>query len=197
MKSNQRRDLKFQIRKRIIDRKGLRTLARGSIIAALLLSVSCSVISGRLQEQAEPRIPFPALLDNPQEHAGKTVILGGYILETVNKDGKTQVTVLQAPLQLGDEPKSRDDSQGRFIVLYDDLLDPEVYSEGREITVAGTVTGEAVAGTENCPKKCVSIAAVETHLWQSERAYYRQYPYYYDPWPYPYFHWRSQFYFFP
>jgi outer membrane lipoprotein len=64
------------------------------------------------------------------------VILGGYILETKNLTDETIVEVLQAPLTFQVEPKSKDLSEGRFIVSHKGFLDPEVYNKDRKLTVA-------------------------------------------------------------
>ena len=158
---------------------------RTAIIVAILLStVSCSVISSQVRKEAEPRIVFKTLMEDNDFYIEKTVIVGGYILETKNLADQTSILVLQAPLGFLDEPKSRDDSEGRFIVLHQDKLDPEVYKRGRKITVAGTVVGLTTAKTEDCPNQCLNIESREMHLWPETYYYPRRYYPYGDPYPY-------------
>ena len=156
----------------------------GIFIAVLLFTASCSVVSNQVKKEAEPPVLFKSLMKEGNSFIGKTVILGGYILETKKLDNKSSILVLQAPLGFRDEPKSKDDSEVRFIVLHKDQLDSEVYKKGRKITVAGTVVGRTAANTVDCPNQCLNIESREMHLWPE---YYYDTPRYYpygDPYPY-------------
>ena len=55
--------------------------------------------------------PFKTILDNADVYLGKTLVLGGYVLETEKANTGTVLTVLQAPLGIGDKPKSKDKSE--------------------------------------------------------------------------------------
>ena len=165
------------------------------IIVLLIFSASCAVISQQLREKALPDMPFSELIKNADQYVGRTVILGGYIIETQNKANQTTIRVLQTPLTLGDEPDQKDKSQGRFIVIYDGFLDPEVYKKDRVITVAGTIMGVETEDIGMCPFSCLKIKSQQIYLWPEydERYYqpYYPYPYYYPPYRrhyYPY--WR-------
>lgn len=154
------------------------------VIMLLIFSVSCSVMSQQVRNQAIPEMPFPELLENAEQYRGRTVILGGHILETENKPKETLIKVLQTPLTFGEEPAAKDESQGRFIIVHEGFLDPEVYSKDRRITVAGTITGFEVEDIGMCPYSCLKIKSQEIYLW-SEYEYRDHYPYYYD---YPYYY---------
>jgi outer membrane lipoprotein len=151
-------------------------------LALAAATVSCSVISREIRAEAEPRVAFGALLENPDAFRGRTVILGGYILD-VRVDGERNLLrVLQAPLIMRDEPAVRSDSQGRFCLVQRGFLEPEIFRPGRKITVAGNVMG--MEPTSHGP--CLTLEAREIHLWQVNP--YRDLPYdYYDEWDYPFF----------
>lgn len=160
------------------------------IITLVLFSASCSVISSRLREQALPDRPLPELLQNAEQYRGRTVILGGYIIETLNKPDQTLIKVLQTPLSFGDEPGEKDDSQGRFIVVHEGFLDPEVYKKDRIITVAGTIMGLESEDIGMCPYACLKIKSLQIHLWREYDYRYPYYsPYYYDD---PYYYYPSR-----
>jgi len=119
------------------------------------------------------------------------VILGGYILEVQNVPVGSVVTLLQAPLDFENKPKSRDLSEGRFVVTTDRFLDPEVYVKDRQLTVGGRISRvreETVGGTTY---RYPVIEAQEFHLWP--KGVYAPYPppYYpfYDPWYDPWYPW--------
>jgi outer membrane lipoprotein len=154
------------------------------VLAPLVFASSCSVISTQVRTEAEPAVSFTLLLEDPERYMGKTVILGGYILETANLPGETIIKVLQTPLEFRDRPKAKDYSKGRFIVSHKGFLDPEVYSKDRKITVAGTVSGKTVEKIGDYSSSFLKVVSREIYLWADVRS---DYPYpYYDYWYYPY-----------
>lgn len=167
-----------------------------SALLAILITVftgSCSVISQQIRTDMIPPVDFKILIQESDKYLGDTVILGGYILETDNLTDQTVIRVLQAPLKVRDEPKSRDYSEGRFIISQKGFLDPEVYSKDRKITVAGTVVGSVVEKINDFSQPYLKIQSREIYLWPEDRAYCPD-PYY-EPWlyPYPYYWYRYRY----
>jgi outer membrane lipoprotein len=156
---------------------------------------SCSVISQQIWKESMAPVDFKILVQEADKYLGNTVILGGYILETQNLADKTSIKVLQAPLGLGETPKSRDDSKGRFIISYKGFLDPEIYSKDRKLTVAGTIVGTVVEKVDQFAQPYLKIESREIYLWPKEEEYVR--PYYYNPWYYPYPYYRYPFLYYP
>jgi len=132
-----------------------------------------SVPSRQFQQQVGPPIPFQELLEEREIHKGEMVILGGYILETVNEPHGSLLTILQAPLDSRNKPKSQDLSEGRFLLRTEKFLDPEIYTKGRKLTVGGKVSEVLPQPLGNRTK---------------ETRYIRPYDPYYDYWHYPW-HW--------
>jgi outer membrane lipoprotein len=170
-----------------------------SALLAILIAVftgSCSVISQPIRTESIPPMDLKILLENPNKYKGETVILGGYILETDNLTDQTIIKVLQAPIGAGDEPKSRDYSEGRFIISQKGFLDPEIYSKDRKITVAGTVVGSVIEKVDEFSHPYLKIQSREIYLWPKDQ----EYPpaSYYDPWFYPYpFYWYPYRHYYP
>ena len=161
-------------------------------LALTLLVTSCSVISHQVRSEADPPVPFQALIRDVDKFLGHTVILGGYILETKNLESETILKVLQTPLRFGEDPDLRKRSQGRFMVYHRGFLDPEVYSRDQVITVAGRVIGLALEKIGDEQIQYLKIENREIYLWSnytniSQYYYPRPYPYYWDP--YPYWYW--------
>lgn len=168
-------------------------LTMPALFGLLILISSCSVISKSVRQQADTSISFEALRQTPGGYTGRTVLLGGYILEVQNLSEKTKIMVLQTPLGSQDRPESRDRSQGRFVIMADGFLDPAVYKSDLGITVAGTVIGPEAVQIESHSYSTVAVNPVEIHLWEKEtRPYYRgpyYDPFYYDPFYYdPFFY---------
>ena len=177
---------------------GSMRVLRKALLAILIAVVtgSCSVIPQHIREESLPPMDFKILLENPNKYKGDSVILGGYILETDNLTDQTIIKVLQAPIGSRDEPKSRDYSQGRFIILQKGFLDPEIYSKDRKITVAGTVVGSVIEKIDEFSHPYLKIQSREIYLWPKDQ----EYPpaSYYDPWFYPYpFYWYPYRHYYP
>ena len=62
------------------------------------------VISKQLRKEAGEPVPFEALLMRTEDYKGRVVIIGGYILETVNEPEGSWLTVLQSPLDSQNRP---------------------------------------------------------------------------------------------
>ena len=163
-----------------------------SILRVMLLLIlttpyilSCSVISQQVREESVKSVHFKTLVMEADKHIGDIVILGGYILETKNSVEEAKIVVLQSPLGFREEPKSKDYSQGRFLVFQKGFLEPEIYSKDRKITVAGEVIGSVVKKVDDFFHPYLKIKSREIYLWPTGQ--YDYYTPYYDPWYCPYF----------
>ena len=152
-------------------------------LSALMLPVSCTVISKPVRSEAQAPVPFKTLVAQADQFRGRTVILGGYILETNYLESETIIKVLQVPLRIGEEPGLKDSSEGRFLVYHQGFLDPEVYSKDRVITVAGKVIGTGFENMGGDRIQYLKIKNREIYLWPA----YETHNYPYPPWPYPYY----------
>ena len=131
----------------------------------LLLCAACApAISRQLRDEAGTPPSFQDLFAHPEEYQGRVVILGGYILELQNEPVGSVLTLLQAPLDFENEPKSRDLSEGRFVVTTDSFLDPEVYVKDRQLTVGGRISGLREETVGGATYRYPVIEAQEFHL---------------------------------
>ena len=142
--------------------------------------VSCAPLSIEIMRQVDESLTYQVVQQDPQRYVGKTVLWGGVILETINKMDVTVMKVRQTELDFEKRPQHLDRSAGRFIVRSAGFLDPAIYKEGREITVAGEVAGKEVLPLGDALYSYPVILAKEIHLWEKRRPY--------DPywWDYPY-----------
>jgi outer membrane lipoprotein len=155
-----------------------------------------AVISQQLRDEAGIPVLFEDLLASPREYTGRVVVLGGYILEMQIEPNARVLTIIQAPLDWRERPKSRDLSQGRFFVTTSKFLDPEVYVKGRRITVGGSVAGARRQSVDGVRFLFPVIEAQELYLWPKKTHLvgpcYPCYERWYDPWSpwdYPYPSW--------
>lgn len=169
-------------------------------LVVILFSGCVHVISKDLRAKSDFSLSLTQVRQNPEAFKGKLVVWGGEIIEAVNqKDGTTQVEVFQKPLGLRGEPKNTTYSEGRFLILANEYLDPYAFRRGRNITVAGEIMGEKSKPLGEMEYRYPLLSSKQIYLWPEY--YYRASPYYYyDPWwDYPYWGWGFGFryYYFP
>ena len=119
---------------------------------------------------------FKPLMQQIDSRIGETVTLGGYMLDTRRAGIQTHIIVLQAPLGLRGRPQSEDKSQGRFMVVYQGLLDPNEVGSRRKLTVIGKVLGTAQEKIANCPNPCLIIESSNLHVWPLYEEQFWGYP---------------------
>ncbi len=144
----------------------------------------CAVVSQEVKDEALPTIPLPVLISDVQKYMGDTVIVGGHVISVENKLEHTEIVAVQAPLGVGQRPKTKDLSQGRLVLVYKGFIDPEVYTKDREITIGGTIIGSS-AQVEARSYPFLKVEVRDIHLWAKEvprDRYWDGYYPYYDPW---------------
>lgn len=170
---------------------GMKWMAMHMTLGALLMALlGCTVISRPIMNEAEKGVTLAQLRADADRYRGQTVVLGGHIIEVRNEARQTVLVVLQTPLGSGQEPRSPDRSEGRFLLHAQGFLDPEVYAKGRKITVAGRVLGRTREAIGEEPYDYPTLDVREIYLWERPEDVYRYRPPYrppyYDPWYYRY-----------
>jgi outer membrane lipoprotein len=137
----------------------------------LLIIISFSgcahVVSKELRDKAYGEPYASSLFKDPDEFKGRIVILGGVIVSSTNTTEGTYIEVLQKPLDDRGKPEDTDISYGRFIIFSEGYLDTAVYSQGREITVAGEVLGKKVKTLGEIQYPYTFIKSKELHLFET------------------------------
>ena len=120
----------------------LTLLSSAAVLAALVGCASSKVIPKDLARQVDPSVTFNQIYDSPSGTQGRVVALGGEVLNAKRTKEGTEVEVLQLPLDRAQRPiLNRTQSQGRFIALQRDALDPATLTPGTPVTVVGEVRG--------------------------------------------------------
>ena len=141
-----------------------------AIAGFFLLSGCASVISQRALDEVDRTLMFEQLLENPEAHKGKTVLLGGTIIETQNFSERTHLVILQRPLGFRKRPIAEDVSRGRFIINTPGFLDPAIYRNERKITVVGSVMGTEVRALGKTEYSYPVVEKKELYLWPLEES---------------------------
>jgi len=172
----------------------------GLMVCGVILGfvVGCSgvqVVPKHLEEQVNRDISFSQLLEAPLEHKGKIFVIGGQVLSTKRLHRSTQIEILQIPLDRNMKPgETLQKSQGRFIVLQEEFLDPATLPFGTRVTVVGEVSGMLTLPLDETTYDFPTLVINELTVWPTISTYrvLRPYPYRYPYWgPYggPYWWW--------
>lgn len=156
-----------------------------------VLAGCTQAISPQLMDQVDRSLDYRAIAADPAGARGRTVLLGGTIVQTVPKPGATEIEVVQKALDSSGAPRLTDRSEGRFLVVSERFLDPAVYSPGRDVTVAGEVAEPQTRRLGEIDYRYPVIQAIELRLWRTPGPPTHPYPY---GWPYDGWHRRYPYY---
>lgn len=110
-------------------------------ILLFFISGCAPVLSKKTLETVDRKVKFSDLVKDPEKYKGTKVLLGGTIVGLDTTENKTEIEVLQEPLNYQLKPTNTEESEGRFIAVFDGFKDPAIYSKNRRITVAGVFKG--------------------------------------------------------
>ncbi|MCG6899490.1 MAG: Slp family lipoprotein [Gammaproteobacteria bacterium] len=173
----------------------------GLLLLVLWLSACASQVPQSIREAPAGMPSLQQVRADASHYLGQQVRWGGIIIETVNREDATWLTLLGRPLYNSGKPKITDDSAGRFIAIVPEFLDPQVYAADRRVTVSGTLLRTETAQVGDYPYTYPVVQSEAWYLWpkETEPPYTYRYPGWYDPWyyepwyppyAYPYRYWR-------
>ncbi|MEO7858824.1 MAG: Slp family lipoprotein [Nitrospirales bacterium] len=109
-----------------------------SLMAVLVMLVGCASM-----QEAEDRqtLTFLQVKAAPDSFQGQPAVFGGKVLTARRQKDGTRIEILQLPLDRSTRPGyDLTQSQGRFIAIYREFLDPATIPPGTRITVTGEVS---------------------------------------------------------
>lgn len=113
------------------------------------------------------------------DRTGEPVRWGGTIIAVEPEAQRTCLQILSRPLGRDARPLRRDPDEGRFIACRAGFYDPEVFADGREVTVTGRIAGVVTRTVGEYSYSMPEVAADVIYLWPPRTEYA-----YYDPaWP--------------
>jgi outer membrane lipoprotein len=120
-----------------------------------------------LQKQVDPVLTFSQILQDPESHQGKLIVLGGEVLSAKRLAEGTRLEVLQLPLDDSRTPVvTRTDSQGRFLALEKAFLDPAMFPQNTRVTIVGEVTGTTSAKLDEMDYQYPTVVIKNLHVWK-------------------------------
>ncbi|MBX2886976.1 MAG: Slp family lipoprotein [Granulosicoccus sp.] len=95
---------------------------------------------------------------------------GGTIARLENvADQITEVEVVSRPLRGNGRPLHNDQSEGRFIAVFERFLDPQIVTVGRDITVVGSLSGRKEGRVGDSSYVFPLVAVKEFTYWKKLR----------------------------
>lgn len=140
-------------------------------VLAVWFSGCAAVLSDRVLEQSEPAISFQDLQKSAVNYNGRMVILGGTIIKINHESTGSVIEILQRPLGYRLEPESGDQTEGRFLVRANRVVEEQIFRAGRPITVAGIISGQESRKLDQTTYEYPVISLEEYHLWPEPPAY--------------------------
>ncbi len=118
-------------------------------IVWLFLLVGCSSLPSRYVQQAEPGITLTSLTTSPETYQGKTVILGGVVVDQKQEGQRLWLRLKNRPLDKDYRPHRPTVNEGPeagyyWVVVSKAAALPPKWNQWARVTVVGRVTGQDV-----------------------------------------------------
>lgn len=124
--------------------------AIAAILTTMLLVSGCAhVMSEANLKTVDQSVHYSDLKEKPEAFVGKTVLLGGVIAGVRGNEDLILLEVAQLELFKHGVPNEDSRSEGRFLAISTDLIDPVIYQPGKLVTIIGEVKGKKVMKLES------------------------------------------------
>ncbi len=141
----------------------------------VLVTVSCTsreyVIPEPIASQIDTSLTFDQLQASPTSHVGKVVALGGEVLNATRLPDGTSMEILQVPLDGSEPTLAVQQSQGRFLAVQKEFLDPATLSGRPRVTIVGEVTGAKTQRLDDIDYTYPVLAVKHMKVWQDPSPY--------------------------
>jgi outer membrane lipoprotein len=131
-----------------------------------VLLAGCASAPAPLQGTFSPILPAEAATRGA---TGEHVRWGGQLVAVHNEANQSCFEVVGKALGMDGRPQVRDHSEGRFIACRAGFYDPAVFTAGREVTVAGTITGFETRRIDQYDYRYPRVDAEVVYLWPERR----------------------------
>ena len=142
-----------------------------------------------------PQISYAQVKSTPESFKGESVMFGGKVLGARRLKEGTRIELLQLPLTSSLQPTmDLGRSEGRFVALQKDFLDPATVPPGTFLTVTGEMAGTIVLPLDETEYTYPLIHITNLRMWTEDdddspriRRPIGPGPYwgpYWSPWPY-------------
>ncbi|TKS59323.1 MAG: hypothetical protein EWM72_02335 [Nitrospira sp.] len=173
-----------------------------ALIALVLLIMSgCGSTDDQIETSPSgtPLVTFTQVKATPESYKGQPVTFGGKVLGARRLKEGTRIEILQLPLTSSLQPTTDlSKSQGRFVSMQKEFLDPATIPAGTFVTITGEVAGSVTMPLDETEYTYPIVDIKNLRVWTKDeevspriRPYIGPGPYwgpywspYWRPWPY-------------
>lgn len=163
-------------------------------VLLLLIVWGCASTEDPGNRLEPPQLSFTQIKADPALYKGQPVTLGGEVLSARRLKDGTRIEILQLPLGSSLQPSlDRTQSQGRFVAVQQEFLDPATIPPGTFVTVTGEVGGSVTLPLDETEYTYPLVEVRSLRVWapQETAPRFRPYPYmgpgpYWSPYWSPY-----------
>ncbi len=139
---------------------------------AILVGTGCSsprVIPEPLAPLVDRTVMFREVLAAPESYTGRVLVFGGVVLKAKRLKEGTQLEVLQLPLDRHERPiRDRQQSEGRFLAIQQEFLDPATVSDGTRMTIVGELVGAKTDYLDEVEYRYPLMIIKHAHRWPAQ-----------------------------
>lgn len=159
-----------------------------ALLTPLLFSACSSSIPSQIRSAPEGAPELAQAQQRSDELSGQAVRWGGIIQRIQNRQDHSRLEIIAFPLGSDARPLDSDQTLGRFIADIGHFLEPEVYTEGRQITVVGQLQGTERHSIGEFSYVYPVIKVEHYYLWPIKQVIDHSNDWRYDPWHHPYYY---------
>lgn len=143
------------------------------IMTSLMATLSgCAhVMSDSGLKLADRSVAYSDIKKNPEQFAGKVILVGGVIAGTKSSGDVIMLEVAQLELFNNGLPDEFSPSGGRFLAVSSDLIDPVIYRPGRFVTIIGEVKGKKIQHLEGADYPYPLLSVKELRLFRASEPF--------------------------
>jgi outer membrane lipoprotein len=137
-----------------------------ALLSTLVLLLTLAGCASTQEAQERQALTFLQVKAAPYSFQGQSAVFGGRVLTARRQKDGTRIEILQLPLDRSTRPGyDLTQSQGRFIAIYREFLDPATLPPGTRITVTGEVSGSITLPLDETDYTYPVINITRVHVW--------------------------------
>jgi len=140
------------------------------VMIAAVVAAACAT-GPQYDASAMPPNTTPRVAVTDASLVGTSVVWGGRVLEIHPGEETTTLEVLAFPLRRNQSPDIGRSSQGRFLVVAPEFLEPGDWGAGRLVTVSGRLSGTREGRIGEADYRFPVVDARDLHLWSAQSAF--------------------------
>lgn len=139
-----------------------------ALMTLTVFSFGCApIISDEVSSKVDKEILLKELFETPEKFVGKTVLLGGVVIQF--DSAKNRLLAFQTELDIRLQPLENDETLGRFLIVFDRPVDKDKFKKGVKLTFVGTLEGTERLPLHQTFYNYLVLKPVEYHVWSKKQ----------------------------